>query len=541
MPEQHLVLEEDGTSALLAENGTDAILIEEVVQQGLGAGSYSVDGLDATALPVILPADEPFASRGSLGSASEYNFSDYYLDMNPSADVPAGELVLVWCTWTDHYFFGPNDVEGSEVSCTDSQGNRYVQLVSNYVDNGTDENYMAMFVSQLSHRLRTTDTITLKHYGPGAKAMSVWQVSLREDQRWGFLRERLARVGSHATDPPSITISSLLAGAHYLLMHLLAAKGPNADAYTWDADYERIDDAGTNTGNADAGSPSTVDVHVRGGLRIVSGITTDTVDVTSTTADRKYGQALAALVAFTSDEDFAEFPNTPLIDDFNRANEDPTDGSGLWDKTGGRPGFGTAYTRVVGNQAAMSSSGSGSGSEFVAASVTTDDNLGEAEVWGTIAVMGDAVLYMLSAGAGHLATFDGMGVGYRDAALRALNADTRGIVASVWFPYPGFGGDLPNDPSIAVWGKRANGTKIGIQQLQAEYLITHLWMDEGNGWEWVTALLKSSSRFDGKFGMAFEGDTATRIDNFGGGILHREPGQIIRKWPPRAPLVRELT
>jgi hypothetical protein len=74
---------------------------------------------------------------------------------------------------------------------------------------------------------------------------------------------------------------------------------------------------------------------------------------------------------------------------------------------------------------------------------------------------------------------------------------------------------------------------MGLQQLQVDFLMDHLWMDDGGGWEWIATVVKSSTRFSGKFGIAFEGDTATRLDDFGGGILHRDLGQIIRRWPPR--------
>jgi hypothetical protein len=539
MPEQHLVLEEDGTSALLAENGTDAILIEEVVQQGVGAGSYSVDGHAVTALPVILPPPvEPFVSRGSLGSASEYDFSDYYLDLSPSSDVPAGEIVLVYVAWSSHYFFGPDGEELSECYCGDSVGNHYMQLFGGYMPSHIDSTFAAIFMGQLHHRLNTTDTITVKHFGPGAKAVSLWQVGIREDQRWALMRDQLVAAGSVAGsglyDPSAMTISGLSADEHYLICHVLASMGPPSDPYTWDSDYEQIDTAGTSGHGTGSGAPPTSDQSVLGGLRVVSGITSDTIDVTNTGTARQWGQAVVAVVALTTDEDFFEFPNTPLIDDFNRANEDPNDGSGKWDHTGGRPGFGTAYTRVVSNKAGMSSSGTGSGSEFTTASITSDDGLGESEVWGTIDTAGDAVLYLLATGAGSSANLASLGVGYRDGGQRAMNQDTRGIVALVGWGPLGFGGDIPADDAAILWGKFASSFKVGLQQLA--YWTQHLFIDDGEGWLWVAAIRKTDSgsfRADGKFGIGFEGDVATRLDDFGGGALHRDIGQIIRRWPPR--------
>lgn len=94
-------------------------------------------------------------------------------------------------------------------------------------------------------------------------------------------------LANDGADPGAITLGSLPSRA-YLWVWALAGEGPNTDAYTFDADYTTITGAGTTGGGAAS------NMHVRMGYRLFTG-TTDTVDVTSTTADRDYAQALAAL------------------------------------------------------------------------------------------------------------------------------------------------------------------------------------------------------------------------------------------------------
>ena len=55
-------------------------------------------------------------------------------------------------------------------------------------------------------------------------------------------------------------------------------------------------------------------MHIRGGYRIVSA-SSDTVDVSSTTADRDYVQVMNAVIATKRK---ISFPTTPILDEFNR-------------------------------------------------------------------------------------------------------------------------------------------------------------------------------------------------------------------------------
>jgi hypothetical protein len=474
-----------------------------------------------------------FHSEGSLGHASEYDFSKYTMEISPSADVPAGDFVAVFVAWTSHYFFGPNGTQTPECSVSDDAGNRYLQLCSSYPNGG--QIWVGLFISQLRADLETTNTITLKHYGPGAKAVSLEQFSLDPldvgvDRRWAFDFDRLVTVWTGAgTDPGAVAYSGLDANREYLMLHVLASYGQQSDGFSaWDADYTQIAGDGTSGHGNASGAPPPGDVQVRGGFRIVSGLSSDTVDVTASGTTRETAQALAAIVALIPDGDYPTFPNTPLIDDFNRTNEDPADG-GIWDTTGNQPGFGTARTRVVANRNAMSSSGTGSGSQWTLDEMFTESGSGEFEVWGTAVTVGDLVLAM-GTGSGQAATVGAAAVGYRDSSMRALNAATFPIGAT-FFGSTGFNGDVPGVTGV-IWGVMADGEKLGLQQLNWDIWIQHLFRDFGAGWEWVAAIQRSHNPefySQGFFGVGFEGDTASRLDDFGGGPLTREFPQFMRR------------
>jgi hypothetical protein len=474
-----------------------------------------------------------FASLGSLGHGSEFNFGKYTLELSPSSDVPAGDVVVVWAAWTSHYFFGPNGTQTPELSCTDDAGNRYLQLGGGYPATGDAHEFAGMFISRLRNDLLTTNTITLKHFGPGAKAASLERFSLPSIRRFAFELDELVTGANTGTDPSALTNSHLDPNVEYLLLHVLAAYGQQSDAYTWDSDYTQIVGDGTSGHGNAGGTPPPGDIHVRGGFRIVTGISSDTVDVTSTTTDRDYMQAFAAIRVIDEDGDYPGFPNTPLIDDFNRANEDPANG-GIWDTTGVVPQFGTSRFRVVSNKAGRSSSGTGGGSQWTLAGFVTDGSEGEWEEWVTISTMGDVVL-LAGNGDGNAATVTAQTVGYRHTLLRAFNAAAVAMGATI-FGDSGFTGEIPSGRVGIVWGPNADGTKIGVQQLEVDHTVpvylSHLWMDLGEGWEWIAATYRTSSAAwiaSGDWGIAFEGDGATRLDDFGAGPLDRSFPQFLRR------------
>lgn len=91
-----------------------------------------------------------------------------------------------------------------------------------------------------------------------------------------------------AGDPAAITLSGM-PSVSALWIHGFSAEARQTDSYTWDADYTQFTLAAGDSGGA-ATSQS-----ITGGYRLQTA-TSDTVDVTSTTADRDYAQLLACFL-----------------------------------------------------------------------------------------------------------------------------------------------------------------------------------------------------------------------------------------------------
>jgi hypothetical protein len=271
-----------------------------------------------------------FSAVGSLGTNSSKTVGTT-LAITCARSVAAGRILVVWAMWDTGSTLHPN--------ITDSKGNIYTMIGWN--SHGS-VGLTALYACQVQVALTNTDTITLTGSNLAAKAMSV------EEYAGSGVPVRWARILQCATnvnlgsDPSSISLSSL-DSQEYLLLHLLGAEAPSTDAYTWDADYTQITQAGTTGGVADT------NVTILGGYRIAT-LTDDTVDVTSDTADRDYLQMFTALCECTP---YPTFPNTPLLDDFNRADEDPLSQSGEWE-TGTCKAGGNRDLRVASNVVARS-------------------------------------------------------------------------------------------------------------------------------------------------------------------------------------------
>lgn len=66
---------------------------------------------------------------------------------------------------------------------------------------------------------------------------------------------------------------------------------------------------------------------------------------------------------------------------------------------------------------------------------------------------------------------------------------------------------------VNCWYDMQSGDKIG-GQIRAP--VIHLWLDRGSGWEWVYAEYRTVNIETGThFGMSTQGDSATRLDDFG--------------------------
>ena len=272
------------------------------------------------------------ADRGTANSKT----ADTTLALTPTGTLPVGALAVVYVASDPSGDITPPGSTNPRWKVTDSVGNVWVTL-GMHCQNSGDEAGAGIFVCQLTTALTTSDTVTLtSKHTMTAKAMSLVEFSIGEGKKW-CVQVAPTVSNNTASDPASLTHTPGASGIEYLWLHALAGEGPNTDAYTWDADYTEITGDGTTGGSADT------NMHVRGGWRIAS-TTADTVDVTSDTADRDYAQVLIAVREVDYD---SEFPTiAPVLDDFDRANEDPlgaiwgagVNGSGKPSLTSVRPG-----------------------------------------------------------------------------------------------------------------------------------------------------------------------------------------------------------
>jgi hypothetical protein len=435
------------------------------------------------------------ASLGSLGGTSA-KAAGATLAFSPSQGIAAGNLVVVWAGWASDYFFGPDDRQNAQLKIGDDAGNVYCSPWCWYPAGGTP-NLAALYLCLLEHAITTGTVITLTHRNNTLvpKACSAWAFSTSGPTfRWAVVNGQLAGGGSSGIDPPAVTISAL-PSQEYLLLHSFTAEAPSTDAYTWDADYTRIDTFGTTGGAASS------NITALGGWRIAT-LTTDTVDIQSDTADRAYDQALGALceVAYNP-----LFPSTPTLDNFHRADVEPLP-SPPWDTTASQPQFGSAQIRNVSDLAARGLAGAGGGSQWYDTTFTGS----KAEVWAHLRTTGGCTLTLHGTGSASSATIAGYGLAHQ--------LDTVAFVDE----FMSFGGGSDTgiyqggaDP--AIWGDLPDFSQLG---LQFDNPVLHAWVGYGGVMQWRAGFYITGSLLvtTGRLGLAFAGDTVSRVSEFGGGL-----------------------
>jgi hypothetical protein len=250
--------------------------------------------LSAVALPRA--AEAAWSALGAMGGAGNATANQTPLQMTVATTSPsAGNVVIVW-VGKDNTLTG--DTSGTEISVADSSGTNVYQRVAEYTNGNAGAQTgctVAMFYSVLTTGLTAgSSTITATLGGTAAnndaQGMTAHAFSMSTGNAV-TITGTPSTLSNDAADPGAIT-SPTVASAAYLWVHGLCGEGPSTDAYTWDADYTKVATNGSSSGGA-AGN-----VHVTGGFRIFTG-TTDTVDVTSTTADRDYAQVLGVLLETT--------------------------------------------------------------------------------------------------------------------------------------------------------------------------------------------------------------------------------------------------
>jgi len=392
------------------------------------------------------------------------------------------------------------------MACYDDAGNVYHTLAASVGGGSNNEFPMgALFMSRLRNGLSTTNTIhvlsDVRQFG-GARAMAVEEFSMDETGTyvWAVTDRGPVRKSSHGIDPEAITINDLNP-RDYLFLHLLGCEGPNGDTYTWDADYTEI------AGNGTSGGADDSNIHVRGGYRIATLVTEDTVDITASNPTRDTIQLLVAITEIIYEP---EFPISTILDDFNRADEAPLD-NGNWDTAGSAgPTAGLRLLQIENQQARGQTSG-GAGGQWWIDPVFEDPDV---EVFARVVEVGNA-FQIQCFGKGYTNNGNAGGLGARwlpEGGQNGLAVADHIEVGSV-----GNSGGIDND-TLRTWINVQPSFQFGIQRIAPNM---NIWVDIGSGWEWACAihangaLLQSDS--EGKLGLALGNDAIA--DDFGGGPL----------------------
>ena len=443
-----------------------------------------------------------FANIGSLGTASS-KVSGQTLSVAVSRAVPVGRLVVIWTAWEIDYGGTPEGDRIGNIKVTDDKNNIYSTVASFMF-----ESNCGLHVARIGTALEAGDNITCIHRNASKtpKAMSVEEFSMPLSKRWAVVESIVSGgQGIGSGDPVVLGIGSL-EPQEYLYLHTLSSRGPDTDVYTADPDFTQINGDGT-TGGAD-----TSNVHVRGFYRIATG-TGDSSDVTSDTADRDCDQVLVALCEVQR----PTFPRFGVLDNFNRADEQPLDQATpvdpdhYWDwDAGGGPVFGNGQLRVLNNQCTRGLLTGAGAAQYWHESYTSC----YVEAWVTMVVSGDLGVQWDASGDGSAAFFDAGQVFW----LPKLGSTADDVI------YLGNAGNT-GDPAgqLLVWMDQVDGYKLGgcrISKAPPGVVGTtsHAFVDRGDGWEWAGALFQSLfPRGGGQLVLSHWGSFTTVSDNFGGG------------------------
>jgi len=449
-----------------------------------------------------------WTSIGTLGSTNIKTTTPagHFLDWSPSSDVPAGHVIVLMIA-TDSIFNLATDSGGPQhrrLYIADNAGNDWHQLGE---ASGTNCFFYCsalggIFATQLDSPLLTTNVVSI--YGGGladVKVASGWEFTLPDGYGFATVDTQFSYTEDRFTDGGVGPISVAYAGTtERLMLHIMAAEGPLTDTYTWDADYTQFTADGTTGGAADE------NITLRAGWRIAS-LGGDTVSVTNTTAARDTIQVFGAIMPMFKPP---TFPRTPILDNFNRAVEEPLD-NGTWDTTvtAGPSSPGTRYLATDGDEAVAGSTGAGG--QFWGEIFECDD----VEVYATWSHVEDGSLEIdvIAHGSGN--SHDANAEGY-DAQIRILGGVGFSDPWAARMGYLGNQGGLSRD-ALFIWLSTVptSGWKLGIQRLRD---VNHLWLDKGSGWIWRGAIIteRGDRPHSGKIGLQIW-DALSRVDDFGGG------------------------
>ena len=444
-----------------------------------------------------------FAALGSLGTANDHSVSRT-LTLTLGSAVPTGDLIVVWYGDDSIYsVFEPSNGH-NRWRCSDSQGNFWSNVGCN--DDGQGFFYTgsfgAIFITQVTTALSAGDTIQVEGDvailpgTPNSKAMSVERFSMAAGKRWAcydpFQSDALVAV------PIPNTPFTTLVSYPWLWLYCLSVEGPITDSYTFPSDWTEITPDGTNTGTP------TDDITILGAYKIATS-SSESIHPSNNTANRDFVWVMQTI----SEVDSAPFPQTGILDNFTRADENPL-ANGTWDQV--NQCWGGALAQLKSNQAA----GAG-GSQWLG----NKTNCLEVYCTATVATEQIHVLHALTGGSG--------GGGLRGRITQWIAGRTGD--GQAWFDYMrvspvGFFGGASR-PSFYPALTMVNGTKFGTQRTRgpSTIFIDHVWADTGGGWVEIGAtwVIQYGEQTSGQLGLAFILSNA-RADDFGGGTVADCPG-----------------
>ena len=437
------------------------------------------------------------------------NASPRKAEITLSAGVPVGDWLIAWFATRCAYDISrPTDSYNWAVAY-DTKLNPWCGIARAQIPDTSFAGVMVhIFIAEVQRALVSGDKITalVGNHQAGAtwvKCLSVERFSVGADMRLAVTGNGYTGqfVGSGGGDPPAIATDFVGPDREVLYLYGLANEGPIGDSFTWDPDHTQITPAGSNTGTP------TNDITVLGSYRIaeVSG-NADGVDITSA-VDRELAQTMICLAEVKQP---VGFPITPILDDFNRADENPLDG-GRWDTV--RSSYGFPSSQIISNQAA------GGGSIFNGFQEKCQ------EVYVTVADYASSAIHFNASGDVQLGDFQAHGAQWRDGT-RLPSVESH----SINFGYANLFGEIVVSvvgPPIITWPTGLytpppDGSKMGIRREK----FSGLWADtlfvdllDGDGWRPCGTLAydiaAASPLDDGELSMGTDG----RLDDFGGGMI----------------------
>lgn len=433
-----------------------------------------------------------WASIGSRGTANAKT-SGADLSFSPSATVAAERILILCIAWEIDYTGTPEGASWPSVAVHDSKGNLYTQL-----GGFSWESYVSIHICRVSTAILTSDTITIHHRNATheAKAVTAWEFSMEPTKRWARVHDPMA---GGASSPAVWDAAVASTTEEALLIVATSSRGPSTDTYTPDADYTPMDKAGTTGG----GDETNVTIYAE--FRIANVPAGDTC-TTTRSVGRKTDVVTAALYEAVYVYDFPRFP---VLDDFNRANEDPLD-NGTWEQpnypTECTPGFGDGHVQLDANRVRRVNGGAGAWwlEPFCGC---------YAETYVSVPVKGHAGVHMDGEGCGANATVGGY-AGFWEPLYTSYIPDDQfanGIAGNT--------GRVTGNP-LRTWVDLQDNYRFGLQRDSRDGRdFIHGWINRGSGWEWANCWNeRGTGRSDEcRVGLSVWGDDLTRLDDFGAG------------------------